>query len=248
MGLKARNDVFLVDILDDVISIHFKGCFFQHITDLKKRDAVSGLLDYVASSDTIRTAVLNFSLEGSGGDKYKAFFLDEARTELKHGACRYGNIMSDLVMRLAELEKITVFACHGELISLFLYMGLACHIRIVSETTVFHNAYLELGMTPIGGGPFFFERMLGTSKACEMLLLNDRITAETAHQLGLVDRVVPEKELSEAAMMTAQQFSSCHPRSLFGIARLLNYTNKDLREYLRYENREFIRILKGTKF
>lgn len=243
-----KADIFIVKEIQNVVSIQFRDQFFEHIGNLDARNFVFRQLNQIKQSDSVRALILNFSLETADKAHYKNFFLDEARTKRKLGIYRYGNVINQLIMTIIGLGKIVIFICHGELISLFLNLGLACHYRIASATTVFHNAYLELGMLPIGGGPFFLGRLLGTPKALEILLLNDQITADRAHQLGLVERVVPPADLEKTALEIAQRFALYPPRSLKGLIRLLNYSRRDLDEYLRFENHEFISILEQTAF
>jgi len=77
-----------------------------------------------------------------------------------------------------ELNKIVVHADSGEVIPLFLKVNLACDYRVVAENTVFRNPCLELGLDPKGGGGFFLSKMLGRSKALEVLLYEGDIPAK----------------------------------------------------------------------
>jgi 2-(1,2-epoxy-1,2-dihydrophenyl)acetyl-CoA isomerase len=103
-------------------------------------------------------------------------------------------------------------------------------------------------MLPKGGGPLFLSRLLGKGKAYEMLLLKEEITAAEALQAGIVDRVVPLEELQQAAVEIAKGFSRRSGRTLSGIKRLMNYTMKDLADYLEFENQEIFRIVDSPRF
>jgi enoyl-CoA hydratase/carnithine racemase len=103
-------------------------------------------------------------------------------------------------------------------------------------------------MLPKGGGPFFLSRMVGPVKAYEILLLHKDISAHEAMRYGIVDQVVPLEKLEEAALDIAHRFGQIHPRSLAGIKRLVNYSTRDLEEYLEIENQEISGIVDSRDF
>ena len=63
--------------------------------------------------------------------------------------------------------------------------------------------------------------------------------------MGIVDQVVPYNKLKETAMLTAQDFTKRSIRSLEGIKKLINYTMKDIQDYLDFESFELLRTI-GT--
>jgi enoyl-CoA hydratase/carnithine racemase len=85
--------------------------------------------------------------------------------------------------------------------------------------------------------------MVGISKAYEILLCEKDITADQALELGLVDKVVPFDELRETALRVAQDFARKPRRSIAGAKKLLNYSIKELEEYLDFETRELGNII-----
>ena len=145
-----------------------------------------------------------------------------------------------------NLNKIVVHATSGEVISLYLNVSLACDYRIIADNTVFQNPFLELGLLPKGGGPFFISKKLGFSKAYEFYLLNKEIPAYEALRLGIVDRVVSFKELEREALELSHRFCQIPSPTLTGFKRLLNYSMKDLEDYLAFENDEFMKIIEGS--
>jgi 2-(1,2-epoxy-1,2-dihydrophenyl)acetyl-CoA isomerase len=161
---------------------------------------------------------------------------------------RFLNIVDQLILTIVDLNKIVIHAYSGRVLSLFLNIGLACDYRIVANNTVFQNPSLELGIVPIGGGAFFLPKMLGYRKAYEILLSGKDITAREAISLGIVDQITPLDKLEETALETAQRFSQKPVSSLAVIKRLLNYSRKDLEDYLRLENEELLRIFLSSDF
>ena len=144
---------------------------------------------------------------------------------------------------MRKIRQMVIHANSGKVLSLFLNVSLACDYRIIADNTVFQNPCLEIGMVPKGGGAFFLSKMLGISKAYEILLCEKDITAEEALKLGLVDKVVPFNELRQAALEIAEDYARRPLRSIAGAKKLLNYSIRDLEEYLDFETRELGRII-----
>jgi enoyl-CoA hydratase/carnithine racemase len=122
-------------------------------------------------------------------------------------------------------------------------ISLACDYRIVSEDTAFQNTFLKLGYIPKGGEAYFLEKRLGHCKACEILLSEKDISAQEAMELGIVNKVVPFEELENEAFRTAKYFAQKPATSLTGIKKLLNYSMKDLPDYLEFETQELMNVL-----
>ena len=139
---------------------------------------------------------------------------------------------------------MVVHSNSGLAIPLFLNISLACDYRIVAENTVFQKPYLKLGMVPTGGGAFFLSRILSRSKAFEILLSDRDINAHEALKLGLIDKIVPVEELEDAALEMARHLAMKSDRTLSVTKRLLNYSIKDLMDYLDFENQEILKIVK----
>jgi 2-(1,2-epoxy-1,2-dihydrophenyl)acetyl-CoA isomerase len=127
-------------------------------------------------------------------------------------------------------------------------ISLACDYRIIGDNTFFQNPYLNLGLVPKGGGAFFLSRLLGYSKASELLLADKDITAEEALRLGIVDKVVPSVELNEAALEIAKDFARKPVGSVSGIKKLLSRCLKELEDCLECENQVLLQTVSRSDF
>jgi 2-(1,2-epoxy-1,2-dihydrophenyl)acetyl-CoA isomerase len=100
---------------------------------------------------------------------------------------------------LYNLEIPTIAAVNGPAIGAGCDLACMCDIRIASETAVFAEAFVQLGMVAGDGGAWLLQRAVGLSKACEMTFTGDPINAQEALACGLASRVVaPEALLDEA--------------------------------------------------
>jgi enoyl-CoA hydratase/3-hydroxyacyl-CoA dehydrogenase len=90
-------------------------------------------------------------------------------------------------------------------------LAMACDVRIAAEAAVFGQPEIKLGIIPGFGGTQRLPRLVGPSKALEMNLTGDAVLSEEALELGLVNRVVPDHELFETALMWARKLAGQAP-------------------------------------
>jgi 2-(1,2-epoxy-1,2-dihydrophenyl)acetyl-CoA isomerase len=155
------------------------------------------------------------------------------------------NFFDQFLLKIVGLNKVIVHADSGHVIPLFLNLSLACDYRIVATHTIYQKPYFELGLLPKGGGPFFLCNLLGNCKARKILMSDEDINALEALELGIVDQVVPYNILEESALQMAQRLAKMPTRSLAGIKRLINYSMKDLKDYLSFESQELLKTLEA---
>ncbi len=90
-------------------------------------------------------------------------------------------------------------------------LAMACDVRIAAEAAVFGQPEIKLGIIPGFGGTQRLARLVGPNKALEMNLIGDAISADEALEFGLVNRVVPDHELFEAALMWGRKLAAQAP-------------------------------------
>jgi enoyl-CoA hydratase/3-hydroxyacyl-CoA dehydrogenase len=90
-------------------------------------------------------------------------------------------------------------------------VAMACDVRIAAEAAVFGQPEVKLGIIPGFGGTQRLPRLVGPNKALEMNLIGDAILAGEALDAGLANRVVPDHELFETALMWARKLAAQAP-------------------------------------
>jgi enoyl-CoA hydratase / 3-hydroxyacyl-CoA dehydrogenase len=116
-------------------------------------------------------------------------------------------------------------------------LAMACDVRIAAESAVFGQPEVKLGIIPGFGGTQRLPRLVGPAKALEMNLIGDAIPSDEALDYGLVNRVVPDHELFETALMWGRKLASQAPIALEQIKRVSN--RGDLDEGIEAEKRGF---------
>jgi enoyl-CoA hydratase/3-hydroxyacyl-CoA dehydrogenase len=142
----------------------------------------------------------------SAGADIKAFTqMDEgAGEELLHTAHALLREMgTDSVATIAAVNSIA-FGGGCEL-------AMACDVRIAAEAAVFGQPEIKLGIVPGFGGTQRLPRLVGPNKALEMNLIGDAVLAGEALEFGLVNRVAPDHELFETALMWARKLAAQAP-------------------------------------
>jgi enoyl-CoA hydratase len=108
------------------------------------------------------------------------------------------------LMRAIELfPKPVIAAVNGFALGGGCELALACHLRLAADTAVFGLPEVGLGIIPGYGGTQRLARLVGRGKAIELVLTGQRIGAEEAHRIGLVNRVVPLASLPAEARALA---------------------------------------------
>ena len=97
-----------------------------------------------------------------------------------------------------------------------------CDIRIGSENARFANAYVRVGLTTEWGVHYFLPRIVGLGKALEILYTGNWIDAKEAERIGLLNKLVPAKELERETMELARQLAKAPPISIRLTKQLVN--------------------------
>lgn len=103
--------------------------------------------------------------------------------------------------------KPTIAALPGAAVGAGLAIALACDIRVAAKSAFLSGGYSKIGLSGDYGIAWLLTRLVGTSRAREMMFTSDRIDAERAERIGLVNRVVPDGELASAARALAVQIA-----------------------------------------
>ena len=124
---------------------------------------------------------------------------------------RFGVRGSGIFLRLENLAKPVIAAVNGFALGGGCELAMACDIRIASEKAKFGQPEVSLGITPGFGGTQRLPRIVGVSKAMELILTAKTIGAAEAKEIGLVSQVVPPEELMDTAMALAQAICANAP-------------------------------------
>jgi 2-(1,2-epoxy-1,2-dihydrophenyl)acetyl-CoA isomerase len=153
-------------------------------------------------------------------------------SEVRRGA----EVLHQAIVDLRRIPYPVIGAINGPAAGAGFSLALACDIRIASSTAFFAPAYGRIGASPDGGMTYFLPRVVGPSKALELLLEDPNLPAEVAKELGLVSEVAPPEELMARARVRADELAKRAPHYV-KMAKLLCGVSLDnsITEHLQLE-------------
>jgi 2-(1,2-epoxy-1,2-dihydrophenyl)acetyl-CoA isomerase len=157
----------------------------------------------LSADDRVRCLVVTGTGRGfcAGGD-VQSFYDNRDDPDAVMRAILEG--LHGAVERLLDAPFPTIAAINGVVAGAGMGVAMATDLAVAVDTAVFTMAYTGIGVSPDGSSTYFLPRLVGTRRAMEMILTNNRVSASRALELGLVNRVVsPEAFDEEVATLAA---------------------------------------------
>lgn len=165
---------------------------FRHVQDISEQ----------AGAIVITGAGEDFSV---GGD------IGPIRNEIA-GNWRLATKMTDdalrIVIDLLSLQPPVVAALNGNAVGLGCTLGLLCDIVVMADDAVIGDPHTKVGLAAGDGGTFVWPALVGPARAKEYLMMGELLPAAKAHEIGLVNHVVPRAEVRERALEIATKLSA----------------------------------------
>ena len=144
------------------------------------------------------------------GPIYRAKLGERAMTEYP------GGVLSYAIQKVGDCRKPTIAAVNGVAVAAGLALILACDIRMAAEKARFSTIFTKRAMVVHAGMSFYLPRVVGVSRALELLWTDRFVMSDEAKEIGLVSSVHEADELMPAAMELAEQIAAGpddHPRA-----------------------------------
>ena len=196
---------FSLNIRDDKVAVITMDIPGESMNVLKASfaDEIDAMLKQLANDSTLKGVVFISGKKDSFIAGADISMLDACQTaEQAQTIAAMGQQMFD---RLEQLRLPVVAAIHGPCLGGGLELAMACHVRVASSSpkTVLGLPEVQLGLLPGSGGTQRLPKLVGVQKALDMILTGKQLLAAQAKKLGLVDEVVPESILLDAAVKKA---------------------------------------------
>jgi 2-(1,2-epoxy-1,2-dihydrophenyl)acetyl-CoA isomerase len=145
---------------------------------------------------------------------------------------------------LHTMGKPTIAMVRGPAAGAGLSMAASCDFRFASETAFFSTAFSRIGASGDLGSAYYLSKLLGPTKARELLFFSDKIGASEALAIGLVSKVVPDSALESETMAFARRLAAGPPIAQRYIKQnLIAAEAINMDAYLELEARNMIRCL-----
>ena len=179
--------------------------------NVQMRDELFVTLEAVRDDPDVRAAVIS----GAGERAFCAGAdLTEFGTAPSLAIARQVRWERDIWGLFLSLGKPLIAALRGYVIGSGVEIACLCDIRIAADDAQFAMPEVALGMIPAAGGTQTLRRVVGASRALEMILSNRRVGAEEARRMGLAHSIVQADDLMSEAEEVAQRLAEISPKAL----------------------------------
>ena len=139
--------------------------------------------------------------------------------------------------RFAHFDKPLIGAINGVAAGAGMSMALACDVRIGSTNARFKTVFVERNLSPDSGMSYFLPRIVGYSRAADLVMTSRAVNADEAYRIGLLDRVVEPDALIDAAVKMGEEMAQWPPLAVRMAKRVLQRNqDAELDDALRYES------------
>lgn len=185
-------------------------------------EALAACFTGIAADNAVKAVVIT----GAGAKAFVAGADINRLTQLSALEGRAWGLRGQQVFsQIENLPKPVIAAINGYALGGGLELAMACHIRVASPNAKLGQPEVKLGIVPGYGGTQRLPRLVGKGRALEMILTGDPISADEAHRIGLVNRVVPQEQLLAEARAIAAKILENGP---VAVALCLDAVNRGL--------------------
>ncbi|MBQ3095552.1 MAG: enoyl-CoA hydratase/isomerase family protein [Clostridia bacterium] len=198
-----NNEKVTLSCEDGVATLIFENTHLN-ILSMPMRAQIDTYIDQLLEEGKTRVLIIH----GAGG---KAFSVgsDIKEFDPRPGYGIERNTEEHRVFnKIRDFPFPTIAAIEGYALGGGLELALTCDLRVASENSMLGVPEITLGVFPGGGGCDHLTRLLGLSKAKELMYTGDPITAQEAWRIGLVNRLAPKGEALKAAQELGKHIAS----------------------------------------
>lgn len=179
-----------------------------------------------AGSDKATRCVL---LTGAGKGFCPGQDLANVQEMARDGKPHYGDHIrtnyTPLILAMTRLPKPIVAAINGVAAGAGMSLAMACDVRIASDKASFLQAFINIGLVPDSGSTWFLPRLVGRTRALDLMLSGRKLSSAEALDWGLVNQVVPAEQLMEEATKTAAKYATAPTFAIGQLKRNLDFSS-----------------------
>lgn len=215
------DNAVLYEVADHVATITLNRPDQQNTISGPMLDALSGRMLEANDDPDVRAMVI------TGSGRFFCAGLDLRGGGIASGLSDNRKSPSNLDLRntpptvLHNLDTPTICALNGSAAGYGMDLALGCDIRIMADSAKLAAAFTARGVVPESGGTWILPRLLGWSKAAEIIFTGRTLLADECERLGLVSRVLPAEETVAAAQALGREISGNAPLAVQASKRMM---------------------------
>ena len=146
-------------------------------------------------------------------------------------------------------DKPTICSLNGSAAGYGLDTAMGCDIRIAGESAKMAAAFVKRGVVPESGGTWILPRLLGWSKAAELIFTGRTLSARESLELGLVNHVVPDAELAAKTREIALEMAANAPLAVQSAKRLMRMgLTETFNDHVHHVYLQFLQLIRTSDF
>jgi enoyl-CoA hydratase len=181
-------------------------------------EQIRAATDDLANQPDVRCVVIT----GTGRHFVGGGDLRYVRTLDARAAERYVTGIQEMQLGLSRMPQPVIAAVNGTALGGGCELALACDIRISADDALWGQPEVTLGIIPGAGGTQNLPRLVGVGRAKWLVFTGERISAQRALEIGLVDRVVPPDEVVDAAVELGHSIAANAPLAVTAAKRAID--------------------------
>ncbi len=214
----SKEGTFLSDT-ENIAKITLNRPEARNAFNMELLDGIMEALDKAEQDPDIRAVIIT----GSGDKAFSAGADIKAMSSMDAEASKaFLKRGQEVFRRIEQFPKAVIAAINGYAFGGGLEISLACDIRIAVDDVKLGTPEVSLGLIPAWGGSQRLSYHIGMSKAREMILTGNPITAKEAEAIGLVNKAVPADELASTAAFMAAKIADNAPLAIKAAKKSMN--------------------------
>ncbi|USK61706.1 enoyl-CoA hydratase/isomerase family protein [Peribacillus asahii] len=185
---------------------------------LEMRQEIKDVFTAVKQNDEVKVIILTGEGKAfsAGGDLSALKEVDavSGRKRLQAG--------HEMIHSIVNLEKPVIAAINGVAAGAGVSLAVACDIIIASRSAAFIQSFAKVGLIPDLGAIHFLPKLIGRHRALELMFLGEKVSAEQAQNIGMINRVVEDEQLMDEVYRLALQLAEGPDMALGFMKKLVN--------------------------
>ena len=215
--LRPMTSRVLSERRGDAVLVTLNAPERRNAIDQEMVDGLHAVLDELEHDETVAAIVLT-----GAGEKAFAAGADIAQLRDRTSSDALKAINSSIFNRIEEFAVPVIAAVKGYALGGGCELAIACDLRVLGESAKMGQPEVKLGIIPAAGGTYRLPRLIGLGLARELVYTGRMVAADEAQRIGLVNKVVPDAEVVDAALAMADEIAKNGRLAVRAAKRSLN--------------------------
>jgi 2-(1,2-epoxy-1,2-dihydrophenyl)acetyl-CoA isomerase len=182
-------------------------------------DELTHAFSQAEADSSVRVIVLTGAGRGFCAGQDLAYAVEEGALDEQFSFAQHLRAHYDpLILGMRACPKPIIAAVNGVAAGAGMSLTLACDYRIAVDTASFTQAFVKIGLIPDSGSTWLLPRLIGLTRALDMMLTGRKVDAAQALEWGIVNRIVPADQLMETVYQLAAEFAAA-PTTTIGLIK-----------------------------